>query len=71
MHCYISDFAAVGMTAFESQSSQFQDFLLRANRYPTLQIFQQDQLHKKLILVEVRKTIRYGDGRNVYFSRVV
>ena len=53
--CYFvtTDFTAVGMSSFESQSTQFQEFLLRANKYPTLQIFQQHQLQQKLILVEV------------------
>ena len=51
--CVFVELAAVGGPWNESQSRQFQDFLLRANKYPTLQIFNQDQLHKKIILVEV------------------
>jgi len=47
------ELAVVGGPLSESQSTQFQDFLLRANKYPTLQIFHQEQLHRKVILVEV------------------
>ena len=39
---------------FESQVRQFQDFLLRANKYPTLSIFGGNGTKKeKIILVEV------------------
>lgn len=46
----------------ESQASSFRDFLLRANRYPSLDIFQQDQQRQRqqqgqVILVEVWKTV--------------
>ena len=37
-----------------SQSSQFTDFLLRANKYQALQIFSADRVQRKVILVEVR-----------------
>ena len=43
----------MGGKAYESQSSQFTDFLLRANRYPSLQMLNLHSLHSRLILVEV------------------
>ena len=49
----LSDFSTFGLRRVESQTTQFEDFLLRANKYPTLQIFQHEQLQRKVILVEV------------------
>ncbi len=49
-----TDFVPVGGSAFESQGSQFADFLLRANRYPSLQMFNQHALQNRILLVEVR-----------------
>ena len=45
----------------QSQSSQFQDFLLRANKYQTLQIFGAEQVNQKVILVEDFPNAFYRD----------
>lgn len=47
-----TDFMPFGGGGSESQSQQFRDFLLRANRYQTLQI-EGPASSKKVILVEV------------------
>ena len=49
-----------------SQTSQFQDFLLRANKYRALQIFNDDKTQRKAILVEVNKTFLYSFYTNIY-----
>ena len=47
------DFVPIGGRTSESQAALFRDFLLRANKYQTLNIFGDDAMQKKVILVEV------------------
>jgi cell cycle checkpoint protein len=42
----------MGGLASQSQVQVFEDFLLRANKYPTLQIFGEGSFERKLIIVE-------------------
>ncbi|KAK2189322.1 hypothetical protein NP493_109g05020 [Ridgeia piscesae] len=60
------ELAVVGGPLSESQSTQFQDFLLRANKYPTLQIFHQEQLHRKVILVEEMPNAFFKDTKQFH-----
>ncbi|XP_070564525.1 cell cycle checkpoint protein RAD17-like [Ptychodera flava] len=60
------DFVPVGGFTSQSQQTLFHDFLLRANRYNTLQIFENSSgLSKKIILVEVSITFLYKTVNHV------
>ena len=60
---FFIDFSTLGLKRFESESKLFEEFLLRANKYQTLQILQQDQqLYRKIILVEVSFRMRQGNN---------
>ncbi|XP_077981912.1 cell cycle checkpoint protein RAD17-like [Glandiceps talaboti] len=57
------DFIPIGGFTSESQQTLFQDFLLRANRYNTLQIFDNSSgLTKKIILVEDMPNVFFRDS---------
>lgn len=42
---------------YESQTKQFQNFITRANRYPSLQLGGSGKRERKVVVVEVRLTL--------------
>lgn len=47
------NFKFSGGSSYQSQKNLFHDFILRANKYGSLDIFGGDHYEKKLVLVEV------------------
>lgn len=50
---YYNFFNSPGGSSYQSQKNLFHDFILRANKYGSLDIFGGDHYEKKLVLVEV------------------